>query len=196
MQKRNKIISKRLLPATVIAGIAIPFLFAVLFNTTFNETKDAPKEDKALSFSLSVLFAIFGACFLAIPIADAYSSDYEFASHVAREYLKKEIQEHPELKTFEKVLHNPRALRSVATMISNHLRPSEQKLVMKAIDEMISTKTRTTAEKIAITKQAHAKIVKIIQEHASVYPEFIDEVLVAMAHADTIYVMPAQQRVR
>ena len=196
MQKRNKIISKRLLPGTLIVCLAVPAMFASFGYLAHDEIKNSSAKNNVELIVLSTLMAAACACMLLLPVIEEYKNDYAFASHAAREYLKKEMQEHPELKTFEKVLRNPRAIRSVATMISNSLHKSEQKLVLDAIEEMNMAETHTKEEKIAVIEQAHAKIVKIIQEHASVHPEFADEVLATMAYADTTYVIPTQQHVR
>lgn len=196
MIKTNKIIRKRLLPGTIIVGIAVPAMFGAFGYMFYDETKDAPIKDDVELALLSAGMAIACSCFLLLPVIETYKDDYAFASHTAREFLKQEMKEHPELKNFEKVLRNPRAIRSVATMISNHLHPSEQKLVMAAIDGMLETETKTTAEKVAAVKTAHAKIVKIVQEHAAVYPEFSNEILAAMAYADTTYVIPVQQHTK
>ena len=196
MQKRNKIISKRLLPATLIAGIAVPAAFAAFGYMAFDETKDKPLRESTEFIVLSAMMASACACLVLFPIIVAYKNDYEFASHAAREYLKQEIKNHPEMKTFEKVLSNPRAIRTVATMIANSLHKSEQKLVTAAIEEIVEAETKTKADKIAAVKQAHAKIVKVIQEHATTHPEFINEVYATMARADMTYVIPVQQLVR
>ena len=197
MQKRNKIISKRLLPVTIFVSLVIPAMFATFGYMVNDETKGRPFEanDKEFIALYTILTAICAGLLL-LTIVDERKSNYEFASRVAREYLKNEMMEHPEMKAFEKVLRNPRAIRSIATMISNSLRESERKIVISAINEMIKTETKTREEKIAAVKKAQAKIVKVIQEHASTDHNFINEVYVAMARADTMYVVPTQQLVR
>jgi hypothetical protein len=109
------------------------------------------------------------------------------------------MQEHPEIKEFESVLNNKKALKSVATMISNSLRPSEQERVLYISNELLR-KTQNTAitrqEKVMLTKNAYSEIIKIIKEHAAVHPDFINEIYVAMARAETTFVIPTQQHTR
>ena len=109
------------------------------------------------------------------------------------------MKEHPKIKEFESVLNNKKALKSVATMISNSLRPSEQERVLAVANELL-LKTQNTEikdqEKIALTKKAYSEIIKIIKEHAAVHPDFINEIYAAMAYAETTFVMPTQQHTR
>ena len=195
---RNKIISKRSLPGVVLIGTCA-IISACLFTHTVKEeimSKYDNWQDKALSISTLAFVVVLGTILLSCPIVESYKNDYKFASHSAREFLKQAMKDNPEIKDFANIFNNPKALRSVATMISNSLLPSEEKRVLTAIAEMQQYVYRTKAEEVAAAKQAHAKIVKVIQEHAAIHPDFINEVYAAMAYADNTYVVPAQQRTR
>ena len=150
------------------------------------------------------------------PVADEPKS-YPIACEVALKYAEKnelflstenvkeryasygkEVDEHPEFKPFEKVLSNPRAMKNIATMISNSLRESEQKRILNLaclMEEALETDI-SKQKAVFVIKQTHESIVEIVKEHAKVHPEFINELLAAVAYADTTYVIPAQQHVR
>ena len=199
MIKTNKIIRKRQLPGFIAIGLGTVLtagLAVYSIDEEMGEKYKAPQDKVFNAVSLSVVW-LLGMSMLLLVIFEVYKENYAFASHTAREFLKQEMKEHPEFKTFEKVLSNPKALRSVATMISNSLHDSEQKQVMNIVDEMAEKLPGASVQdKVNITKHAHADIIKIIQEHVAVHPEFLNEVLAAMAYADTTYVIPVQQHTK
>jgi len=134
--------------------------------------------------------------------ADVYS-DYKknenFSSLVTRKYLRKELENKPELKQFEENLDNPQAMQDVSSLVFNSLRPSERKRVTQIILE-VQKKLRDhgkygieDTESLKTTKvllsDARNKIITILQEHASTHPEFIGDIYSAMAGAYMTYIM-------
>ena len=134
--------------------------------------------------------------------ADVYS-DYKknenFSSLVTRKYLRKELENKPELKQFEENLDNPQAMKDVSSLVFNSLRPSERKLVTQIVLE-VQKKLRDhgkygieDTESLKTTKvllsDARNKIITILQEHASAHPEFIGDIYSAMAGAYMTYIM-------
>ncbi len=190
----NKVLAKHLLPSFLTGGIVITSIFTTLIVTGVQEMKDK-KEVRLQDIFMSVI--ILGAIsFLFCPLIDSYKGSNMFTSNTARKYLKRCIKEHPELKDFESVFKNPQALKSVATMISNSLRPEEQKRILGAIAKIQQYTYRSNEEKVVAMLAAQRQIIQILQEHAATDPQFINEIYAQMAYADTTYVMPAQQNVR
>ena len=198
MSKTNKIILKHLLPGAIIVSISASAMLG-LFGYAVTTDKAPYSAQNKSAVPVNVLIVLFGLCFILCILADSYNTDKKFASLVARKFLKQTMQEHPEIKEFESVLYNKKALKSVATMISNSLRPSEQERVLYIANELLR-KTQNTditrQEKVALTKKAYSEIIKIIKEHAAVHPDFINEIYAAMARAETTFVMPTQQHTR
>lgn len=204
MIKNNKVINSILLPRV----LSLTFLISLVSGASIyvsheklSETVHTEKRDICLLCLVAML--IICAC------ADVYS-DYnkstKISSLVARKYLKKEMEEHPEFKQFEKVLTNPQAMQNISALIFNSLHPSESERVVQMVFEMRqklrdyrkygTEDTESSKDARILLNDTRNKIVTIIQEHASVHPEFIRDIYSAVARADMIYIMsknPIQQ---
>ena len=198
MNKTNKIILKHLLPGAIIVTVSASAMLGLFgYAATTDEVHYSAQNKNAVP--VNVLIVLLGLCFILCILADSYNTDTKFASQVARKFLKQTIQEHPEIKELESVLNNQKALKTVTTMISNSLRPSEQERILYIANELLR-KTQNTditgQEKVMLTKKAYSEIIKIIKEHAAVHPDFINEIYATMARAETTFVMPTQQHTR
>ncbi len=190
----NKIINKRLLPKTLITGILTLVLLAPATYGAVNEIKQQQANTIGLLVGAMAIFIILALLYT--QRIEAYENHYKAASRIARKYLKQQAQTRPELKQFEAVLNNPRALKAVATMISNSMTESETKQISHIIFELSQYYYKTKKDTFVALKDAEDEIIKIVNEHASVHPEFIQEVMIAMARADSTYVVPTQQHTR
>ncbi len=192
--KANKILLKHLLPTFLTAGTVITAMTGVIFYAGAQEIKDNKEVRAQDVFMTAVVFG--GLALLILPLIDSYKSSNKFASKTARKYIKQIMQEHPELKDFDSVLTNQQALKSITTMISNSLRPEEQKRVLNIITRVQQYVYRSTPDAVIAMQAAQKEIIQILQEHAAVHPNFVTEIYAAMAYADTTYVIPARQNVR
>lgn len=192
--KANKILTKHLLPSFLTGGIAITSIFLAVIVTGAQELKNK-KEVSSQDIFISVV--IFGAISLLFcPLIDSYKSSNKFTSNTTRKYLQQIMKEYPELKDFESVLKNPHALKNVATVISNSLRPEEQQRVLNAISKIQQRVHCPAKEQVVAMLAAQKQIIQILQEHAATDPQFINEIYAQMAYAETTYVIPANQNVR
>lgn len=206
MYEINKIAKKSVLPKLLLAmSLSVATIGAGVYVAKQNtETVDSlAKQDKWLiMFMAAILICMY------IDAYKQYKSTENLLSVVARKYLKMAAKDMPEITDFDKVLAIPTAMKDITTLISNSLRPSEQKLIndiiSKALAELRVCQTSDMKNEqlfVASQKifaQARADIVKIIREHASVHPEFINDVYSAIVYADMIYIMQPkiQQRTR
>ena len=125
----------------------------------------------------------------------------KISEHIMRDYLKEIFVKNPDLKIFEGVLYNKKALHSITTYLMNTLTKSETKEVLDILHQMdgniVYTKPKVTkgitAQEFEIAKQrqfkfdrlnhvkkCHARILQVIREHASIHPEFINEIRYAI----------------
>jgi RecG-like helicase len=192
--KTNKILLKHLAPTLVTAGCAITLITGTLVYAGVSGIKDTGKlRAQDIFISTTILAAL---AMLVSPVIDSYKSSDKFASKTASKYIKQVMKEHPELKDFDSVLTNPKALKSVTTMISNSLSPKNQKRILQSIQKVQQYAYHSVPKTISAMQEAQKEIVQILQEHAAVHPNFINEIYAAMAYADTTYVMPAKQNIR
>lgn len=190
----NKIIQKHFLPRALISGTIIAAIFTT--GTCYGINKIQESKEVNTQSLVVYLIAVIGLLTLSAPIVYDYKNSKRFAANIAYKHIKKNMEEHPELKLFEKVLENPRALNSVATMLSNSLIDSEQKRVLDIVLATVRHDYSSESEEIAALMKAQGKIMQILQEHASIHPEFINDLYYAMAKADATYVIPSQQFTR
>ena len=202
MLKINKIAIKAILPELVLTfALSAVTLGAGVYtaNKTVKTTGQITTHDKwLLTLMAFMLFYIY------LDTYCRYRKVKNFSAHVARKYLRKSMKDMPEMKIFGNLLDNPKAMKNIATLIFNSLRPSEQKLVKNIVSDTLAgikkyEKCYLEDEQLEfICKKLFVKasgdITKIIQEHASVHPEFIQNIYKSMAHTDMIYTR--QQRTR
>lgn len=206
MLKINKIAIKAILPELVLTfALSAVTLGTGVYtaNKTIKTTGQITTHDKWL-----VTLMTFMLCCMCLDTFGQYVKIEKFSTLVARKYLKKCIKSMPDMKNFEAVLDNPKAMKSLTALIFNSLRPSERKMVndiaLKTMADfrkhenpyLEDEEIRVIGEKLFA--KAYVRIMKIIRDHATVHPEFISDIYKAMAYADMTYVVqnPIQQRTR
>lgn len=108
------------------------------------------------------------------------------AANTALKYLKQLFVNQPELKKFESVLSNPKALDKVAAYVFNNLRPSEQQEIHNILEEsylvahMINQYLKNLdpkadimdVKRITEVENLKDRVIEIIKNHAKIHPEF------------------------
>lgn len=198
MVKNNKVINKVLLPKALALVILITFASGAGFYVTQDPSKpntSIVKPDMLL-IGLVALLVIF-AC---MDVYSDYKKGEKIASLITRRYLKNEMENYPELKQFEKVIYDSKAIKNISALIFNSLRPSERKvvaqIVLDAYRDLKEQKHLDPDERVSLKdmqnflKDTRDKVIPIIKGHAMAHPEFIDNIYSAMASANnTIYIM-------
>jgi len=197
MMKNNKVLNAVMLPKVLSLAVLISLVAGASVYISQEKTPETAHTPNK-NICLLGLVALLVICASADIYSD-YKRNENFSSLVVRKYLKKELKKHPELKLFEKNLDNPQVMQNISALVFNSLRSSEKKRVMQVILEMRqnlrdSEKYGTEdTEPLKTTKalfnDARNKIITIMQEHASVHPEFITDIYSAMARTDMIYMM-------
>ncbi len=197
MIKKNKVINNILLPKVLALAVIISLASSAgIYMTQEKNIKNINITNKSMYLlGFIALFMITAGK----DVCSDYKRNTNFLSSVARKYLKKELEKHPELKQFEKVLFNRQAMQNVSASIFNGLRPSERKrvarIILEASQNLRNYKKYGTEDvcslKIVRTvlNDACNSIITILEEHASVHPEFIDNIYSVMANADMVYMM-------
>ena len=142
------------------------------------------------SKKVPVAIPCVGTGFLALVILwhalSLKSTANDFMLNAAQEYMKNLMKNKPEFKDFAQVIDNPYATKYLTTVISNSLRESEQKQIVKIIDQ-----TERYFEPLQL-EQAYKQIEQIINEHVHLHPEFLPSIYREMAYANHTYIWRAQ----
>lgn len=207
MLKTNKIITKSLLPGLLLAT---SFSVATVGACAFAAKQSAQINGRVTNhdYRLMTLIALVLFCII-FNTCNKYKKAEKFSMLVAKRYIKNASKDFPDLKDFDEVLNNPNAMRNIATIISNQLRSSEQKLIRDIVSDAMEkwekqektdgiTNSRLYFISKKICAKACADIAQVLKEHASVHPEFLPNIYKTMAYADTMYVAqnPIQQHTR
>ena len=97
---------------------------------------------------------------------------------------------------FDAVLSNPRALAAAMTVICNTLTESEQNEIAKIANEFDLIPVKRNREYKMKARDVRDAIFKIVKQHESIDPGFMSTILMALANANTTYIMPMQQKAR
>ncbi len=100
------------------------------------------------------------------------------------------------LREFDAVLANPRALAAAITVICNALTEAEQNEIVKIANEFDLMPVQKSHEYKMTAKNVRDAIFNIVKQHESIDPGFMATILMALAQANTTYVLPAQQKTR
>lgn len=198
MIKNNKVINKVLLPKV----LSFCFLVACSSAATVYISQEKVQQDTRGirgDHLLTGLIALLAIVFC-IDVYSDYKKGEKIAMSITRKFLKQEMENNPDLKLFDQVLYNQQAMQNLSALVFNSLRPSEKKRVVQIVMHMLhSLKNHKkydtdNSEPLKIAREifndARNQIIPVIQDHASVHPEFISNIYSAMAHADMIYIMP------
>jgi len=174
--KHNKIISKTLRP--YIAGLSTVTIAMLICVSAISS--GASFIEKKYNISKNVIFGTTTfasgliAYFFLAAIFFMHKSANGFANEVVKKYINKKISENPDYQQFSAILNNPNALKRLGALISNQLWPSDQKRI---IDMVNNIELKSTMEDIDLV---HKDIVKVIEDYASVNPEFIKDIYSAL----------------
>jgi len=194
MAQANKMILKHFLPAVIAVAITGTGALGLVSYKIYEETKTEKGID--LRTALSPFIVLYALCLIIIPLAGTYKKTKKFASHAAREYIIAAMKEYPELKQFQKVLSNRHAMNHLATVISNNLRPSEQEIISETVFKMKLKLPLPTRQEHKLVRETLDKVVKVVEEHGLVHPEFISKVYMEMARADAAYIYSQQKQIQ
>ena len=207
MLKTNKIITKSLLPGLLLAT---SFSVATVGTCVFAAKQSAQINGRNTNhdYRLMTIIALILFCII-FNTCNKYKKAEKFSMLVAKRYIKNASKDFPDLKDFDEVLTNTNAMKNIATIISNQLHSSEQKLIRDIVSDATikwkkyeKNKTLTKSQLFFISKKICAKacadIAQVLNRHASVHPEFLSNIYKFMAYADTTYVVqnPIQQHTR
>ena len=194
---KNNIIYKHFLPQSTLLCVALIAMIAAPFTCAQDVIKSSKTKKTYTAQTCAIAFILaLSVIVLCCPYIYSYKKGEKIASNIVRQYITKEMAEHPELKDFKNVLSNPQAMKNIATMVSNKLRPEEQARILDIFNEFDRTNFQSKDAEIAELKKAIKKTTKILEEHAATDPNFITEIYAQMAYADRIYFMPSQQNAR
>lgn len=188
--KKNKIISKTLRP--YVETISVCTLVALLCFGMLNKGAiSLKKEYNSIQSNVitgaNLVLIGFIAYFFLTSVLYLHNSANKFAIETAKKYINQKISEKPEYEQFCNVLKDPDALKRIATLVSNELNDTEQKRITEIVNRI------ELAHQESQSTEAMYKIINIIEEHASVHPEFINKVYSALARESyDIYVKQKQ----
>ncbi len=201
-QEKNQIIRKKwFLPKALTVLLGGPWLACVVYIgiTRGPEALENPSKKAIVSFSITTAMMIGVIAIVIWCAVERYKDDYVFASRLVRNFIKQAMKDHPELKSFEKVLDNPQAMRSIATMVSNAIEPSVQLEIVEILriwDENSQNKYFTHADDLALVKKSCKNLSKIMEKYIKRNPRFVQDIYAAMANANNTYVLSAKEIVR
>ena len=190
----NKVVKKIITPYAIMAlsifAATSGFVATAAAKSIKNEQN--PKEKKTLAMSASATIAVFALC-LVFQRLSVENNVRKYNILFAPKYVNDFINRNPELKMFAPVLNNPRAMNNIANMTANCLTDKEIERVIEIFHESQQYKSSVDhAKKIRI---AQTKITQLLKEHALAYPEFMDQMRIAIARADYMYIAPTMPTV-
>ena len=115
--------------------------------------------------------------------------------HMTRKYLREIKKEYPELKKFDKVLSNQKAMEDIAAVVCNGLDNETFHSINYIIRDEIWG-SGNSANRDVVKKQSFEKVLKLIKNYAAEHPEFVMDVKTVMSQANTTYVLQFNQNTR
>ncbi len=144
--------------------------------------KDVSDDLKLRGHIVEGTFVIGIIVFIAMFMSEANKKLDKAAVNTALKYLKQLFVNQPELKKFESVLSNPKALDKVAAYAFNNLRPSEQQeihdilgesyLVAHMIKNLDPKADVLDVKRITEVENLKDRVIEVVKNHARFHPEF------------------------
>lgn len=187
---KNKIMQTFLTPyyVTTLSILGIMITSGALLAE--RDYKRLPAQEYKQNVTWQILVIAVFAMFLALERFRIGAAMNRFAKTLTRSYLQDVLKNNSDLEMFSALLDNPKAIVNIATVITNSLSPEERKRIEKILAEVKSYKTKQ--EHVGQIKKAFDQVLGVIKEHAAMHPEFINQLRIAMARADSVYAMPTQ----
>jgi len=155
-------------------------------NNSFLQRKLHLNNKPSRTANIAIVSALAGAFIL--NLSHVYKRSSKFHAAFAKKYIIKAMEKYqsPNLAEYKSVLNNPCALNHLATAIINELTKTEQEEVFALFDGLNDFSTKEQIDK------ACDEIIKTIEYHDSVNPDFAGHLRAAMAHED--YLMYVKQK--
>ena len=187
---KNKIMQTFLTPyyVTTLSILGIMITSGALLAE--RDSKRLPVQEYKQNVTWQIVVIAVFAMFLMFERFRIGASMNRFAKTLTRSYLKDVLKDNSDFEMFSTLLNDPRAMVNVATVIANSLSPEERKRIEKILAEVKSYKTKQ--EHVGQIKKAFDQVLGVIKEHAALHPEFVSQLYIAMARADSVYAMPTQ----
>ena len=148
--------------------------------------KDVSDDLKLRGHIVEGSFVIGIIVFIAVFMSEINKKLDAATANTALKYLKQLLVKQPELKNFESVLSNPKALNKVAAYTFNNLRPSEQQEIHNMLEESYLAahtinqyiknlelkKDTVDITRIMEVENLKDRIIEVVKNHARFHPEF------------------------
>ena len=163
---KNNIISNYMKPKLLVTCCYFLLAIGALCGFKTLSNKYVNKENTEINNFLSVAMISYIVFICSVFLFCNVQSAHKFLSGMTSNHIQNLIHSYPQLKRFENILSNPRALRYVATVISNNLNPDEQKQIIN-----IMTQTENFGNSKS-TAKAYQEVEEIIRNHINTDSNF------------------------
>lgn len=180
---KNKIVCRYIKPRLILVVCYFLLSMCALYGLNNISDKRTEKESTEINNFLSVALVSYIVFICTLFLSYNIYSAHKFLSDMTYYHIKDLIHEYTELKKFENILSNPRALRYIATVISNNLNLDEQKKIKNI---MVQT---TNGVKPTKFEDAYKETQRIIGNHIQTDPDFGRHVYNAVLKAYNEYVV-------
>lgn len=184
--KKNQIVKKYVLPRLFVMGSIGALITSAAFGVVALTVKYNNQDQAGKKIPLTVPFIAFVTSVIILNALSDRKYATEFTSDKFGKYVKDLMSKNTEFQDFNAVLYNPKAMKYIATVISNSLRDSEQKRIL---DIMVKSEQYINPLK---PEDAYKQIEQIIREHVQLHPEFLPMLYKEMAYANHTYIWRAQ----
>ena len=176
--KRNKVISKILMPGIITTSVGMVLALSCIYALNKNaasQKKEHDMQSKVVFVANTVVIGLIAYLYVTSLLSMRKFAN-KFVNETIKKYINKEISKKPEYKQFESLLQNAAALNHISIIISNELRKSEQIRIAAIAQQFEFAHTEKQIENM------FNNIIRIIDEHASIHPEFTDKIYSALIH--------------
>lgn len=191
----NKIVSMKARPYVVgVSAGVIMWIGGILGNKNLVSLSQKSSNENLLYVEI-IGFCIFNVALINLLafivlfyLVPTYENGNKFAAESAKNYLTKAMKQNPKLAEYQSVLQDSTAMKNIAANIVGELRPSEQKRILQLVNQIEVDATKEQLQRV------HDEIVKVIDGHSAVHPEFLEYLHSLLVGVDYVmYVRKSQK---
>ena len=195
MMSNNKFVNHYSKPyywgAVFYTGLSI-LMGVIMYNYSDTPRQKVVFSDGSIGYdntmdALAVMFIII-CLFMAYYSASIIpNSANKKVNNIALKYLKEKIRQNPDLKSYEYLLNNQKAMQIIVNALSEEFGEAEIKRIVEIAKNTDKNNSKSDFEEKEIFAKIEQEILNLVKEHELKDPEFINKILLQLSRASYAY---------
>lgn len=142
-------------------------------------------------FICTLLILLFGSMGT-IGLTTVPKSARNRTANITKQYLQYAMEKHPELQQYKTILNDQKSVLEISAVICNGLDQKTQQQILDILNKTYDKPDKTSDD----IENAEKQIILIVQQYAQKNPQYMRDVIQAIANSFKTYIMTPNQHMK